>query len=168
MVLPVRTSLPKIVPLRHGERILAAILPVLFLMAHAAVITSLGLALATWLKRTGLAIAASVGCFVLFSIGWVLLIELVVRRILHRWYGSGGNVMYDMYDLRHSLEQALAALSPLAGQTVPLNTLIHRVDHASLADPGVSARVGRHPPGRGRGAAGADAADVQSVHGADE
>ena len=63
----------------------AGILPTLFLLAHAAAVTSLGLALATWLKRTGLAVAVSVGAFVLASIGWVIAVVAVVRPLLDWW-----------------------------------------------------------------------------------
>ena len=47
-----------------SDRIIAGILPAAFLLAHGAAVTSLGLALATWLRRTGLAVAISVGAFV--------------------------------------------------------------------------------------------------------
>jgi ABC-type transport system involved in multi-copper enzyme maturation permease subunit len=45
--------------------------------AYCAVITSLGLALATWVSRLGRAVALTVSVCVVFSIGWILLIFLV-------------------------------------------------------------------------------------------
>ena len=45
--------------------------------AYCAVITSLGLALATWVSRLGRAVALCVSAYVVFSIGWVLLVFLL-------------------------------------------------------------------------------------------
>src|SRR5262249_37712371 len=45
--------------------------------AYAAAIISLGLALATWVSRLGRAVALCVAAYVLFSIGWVILILLL-------------------------------------------------------------------------------------------
>jgi ABC-type transport system involved in multi-copper enzyme maturation permease subunit len=46
--------------------------------AYGAVIASLGLALATWVSRLGRAIALCVTAYVLFSIGWVVLLALLL------------------------------------------------------------------------------------------
>ena len=57
--------------------------------AYCAVITSLGLVLATWVSRLGRAVALCVSAYVLFSIGWIVLLFfwpfLMVRMILS-WY----------------------------------------------------------------------------------
>jgi ABC-type transport system involved in multi-copper enzyme maturation permease subunit len=45
--------------------------------AYGAVITSLGLALATWVSRLGRAVALCVAAYVVFSIGWAVLIFLL-------------------------------------------------------------------------------------------
>ncbi len=47
------------------------------ILGYGAVITSLGLALATWMSRLGRAIALCVTAYVVFSIGWPILILLV-------------------------------------------------------------------------------------------
>jgi ABC-type transport system involved in multi-copper enzyme maturation permease subunit len=44
------------------------------ILAYAAVITSVGLALATWVSRLGRAVALCVSAYVVFSIGWLLFI----------------------------------------------------------------------------------------------
>jgi ABC-type transport system involved in multi-copper enzyme maturation permease subunit len=44
------------------------------ILAYSAVITSLGLALATWVSRLGRAVALCACAYVLFSIGWVVLV----------------------------------------------------------------------------------------------
>jgi ABC-type transport system involved in multi-copper enzyme maturation permease subunit len=45
--------------------------------AYGAAITSLGLALATWVSRLGRAVALCVAAYVVFSIGWLILISLL-------------------------------------------------------------------------------------------
>jgi ABC-type transport system involved in multi-copper enzyme maturation permease subunit len=46
------------------------------ILSYSAVITSLGLALATWVSRLGRAVALCVSTYVVFSIGWVILVIL--------------------------------------------------------------------------------------------
>ena len=46
------------------------------ILAYGAVITSLGLALATWVSRLGRAVALCVSAYVVFSIGWLLIVAL--------------------------------------------------------------------------------------------
>ena len=46
--------------------------------AYAAAITSVGLALATWVSRLGRAVALCVAAYVVFSIGWLILILVSV------------------------------------------------------------------------------------------
>jgi ABC-type transport system involved in multi-copper enzyme maturation permease subunit len=52
---------------------------VALILAYGAAITSLGLALATWISRLGRAIAACVSIYVVSSIGWIWLIALFTR-----------------------------------------------------------------------------------------
>jgi ABC-type transport system involved in multi-copper enzyme maturation permease subunit len=47
------------------------------ILAYCSVITSLGLALATWVSRLGRAVTLCVSAYVLFSIGWVILVVLL-------------------------------------------------------------------------------------------
>jgi ABC-type transport system involved in multi-copper enzyme maturation permease subunit len=108
-------------PANTADRLLAGILPVAFLAAHAAAVTSLGLALATWLRHTGRAVAVSVAAFVIMAIGWPLTIALAIRPILEWWLGApwGSPEMQWAF----TLEQALVALSPMGGQTSPSDIL---------------------------------------------
>jgi ABC-type transport system involved in multi-copper enzyme maturation permease subunit len=50
------------------------------ILGYGAVITSLGLALATWMSRLGRAIALCVTAYVVFSIGWPILIALTWKE----------------------------------------------------------------------------------------
>ena len=63
-----------------GERLFGAALFVAAILAQAALMTSLGLALAIWLKRQSRAIALSVGVFVLTALGWPVLIFAAIGR----------------------------------------------------------------------------------------
>ncbi|QEH34250.1 ABC-2 family transporter protein [Aquisphaera giovannonii] len=108
------------IPLETYEKVLAAILPSAFLLGHAAAVTSLGLAFATWLRRTSRAVAASVSAFLLFSIGWVVVAEIGVRLLVWWW---NGRVASDFRDASAALELPLGALSPFGGQVAPLELL---------------------------------------------
>jgi ABC-type transport system involved in multi-copper enzyme maturation permease subunit len=50
------------------------------ILAYCAVITSLGLAVATWVNRLGRAVAWCVSAYVVFSIGWVMIIALLFHN----------------------------------------------------------------------------------------
>jgi ABC-type transport system involved in multi-copper enzyme maturation permease subunit len=56
--------------------------------AYCAVITSLGLVVATWVSRLGRAVALTVSTYVLFSIGWIVLPLLVAIP-----FGSNGSFL---------------------------------------------------------------------------
>jgi ABC-type transport system involved in multi-copper enzyme maturation permease subunit len=47
--------------------------------SYAAAITSLGVLAATWVSRIGRAVALCVSCFVIFAIGWLVLVVVVLR-----------------------------------------------------------------------------------------
>ena len=49
------------------------------IMANSAVITSLGLVMATWVSRLGRAVTLCVSAYVVFSIGWILLVFLLAK-----------------------------------------------------------------------------------------
>src|SRR5262249_15116590 len=80
-----------------GQRLYGALLLVATILAHGAATTSVGLALATWLRRPSRAIALSVGLFVLVSVAWPFLIIGIAR-------GDGGP---------GAPASGLAALSPI-------------------------------------------------------
>jgi ABC-type transport system involved in multi-copper enzyme maturation permease subunit len=63
-----------------SERLFGAALFVAMVLAHGALNTSLGLALAIWLKRQSRAIALNLGLFVLTALGWPVLIFAAIGR----------------------------------------------------------------------------------------
>ncbi len=59
----------------HGYPICGAALVVVTILAHGAAMTSIGLALATWIKRQVRAIVTSVCVFVLVAVAWPILVS---------------------------------------------------------------------------------------------
>jgi ABC-type transport system involved in multi-copper enzyme maturation permease subunit len=108
------------VPITIWDRVLAGVLPTAFLLVHAAAITGTGLAVATWVKRTGVAVALSVAAFVLVSLAWPFAVELGVRPILSRWANASQT---EDLDRVFAIMQGLIGLSPIGGQTAPFDNL---------------------------------------------
>ena len=75
-------------PLGWIDRVAFACLPTALMLAQGAAVVSFGLALATWMRRVGRAIAFSVSCYTLTALGWLLAIELLPGRLL--WSGILG------------------------------------------------------------------------------
>jgi len=59
----------------------------LLLLAYGAAITSLGLALATWVSRLGRAVGLTVAAYVFVTVAWVFLVVSVFQR--DNFYGPG-------------------------------------------------------------------------------
>jgi hypothetical protein len=66
-------------PLSRDERLFGAVLLVVTILLHGAAVTSLGLWLATRIKRQSRAIALSVGTLVMLAIGWPILVMVLTR-----------------------------------------------------------------------------------------
>jgi hypothetical protein len=107
-------------PVRIVDRVVAGILPSAFFLVHSAAVTSFGLAVATWLKRTGVAVAVSVSAFVAISLGLVVVVESVLRSLLNSRFLNSGWLTSDEIN---ALVQSLTALSPMGGQVTPFNVL---------------------------------------------
>jgi ABC-type transport system involved in multi-copper enzyme maturation permease subunit len=107
-------------PITTADRVIAGILPAAFFLAHSAAVTSFGLALATWFKRTGRAVAMSVATYVVMSIGWVVAVESALRPLLNWWNWQGsGQANFEI----QTVLQSLIALSPMGGQVTPFEIL---------------------------------------------
>ena len=105
------------VPLTLGDRFAAATCVVADFLASGALIVSLGLALATWVKRLGRAVGASVILYFVLGIGWPIAVES-----LFTWYffrPTAGS-----WTVRHQwIMQAVTALSPIFGPIASLSSL---------------------------------------------
>ena len=68
---------PKLIPLTIGDRFLGVGLTLTDVLVSGAAIVSLGLLLATWIKRLGRAVAASVVIYLAMSVGWIFALEIL-------------------------------------------------------------------------------------------
>ena len=78
--------------------------------------TSFGLALATWMRRLGRAIAASVACYAFIAFGWIVSIELGVVSGILSWLGLFGRDDQDASQFYSLIE---ASICPLGRQITP-------------------------------------------------
>ncbi len=127
--------------LSRGEVFFGAALLIPTILVHGALIASVGLALATWIKRQGRAIALSVGFTVLVGVGWPILM-VTLRR--------GG------------VGEGIACLSPVIAAGKP------RRDRDAAPSPGtglplVDHVLGRRMPRAGPGVPVADRADLRRL-----
>jgi hypothetical protein len=111
---PPRIQFGPVVP---ADRVLAPALVVVELLSWGAAFTSLGLLLATWTRRIGLAIGISVAAFLLLSFGWMFLLGFVIMPVLRIWLDSPFNM--DATDLIW-IDLGLMAFSPMAA---PISTV---------------------------------------------
>jgi ABC-type transport system involved in multi-copper enzyme maturation permease subunit len=109
------------VPLTPAARLLGAIFCPLDFLASGAVLVSIGVALATWCRRTARAVMLSVIAFFLLGLVWPTLAEVGFALVLF-WVRSGQDSSSWLAEHRF-LEESLAALSPIAGPIAPLNAL---------------------------------------------
>jgi ABC-type transport system involved in multi-copper enzyme maturation permease subunit len=114
---PPRVSFGPLVP---ADRVLAPALVVVELLSSGAAFTSLGLLLATWTRRVGLAIGISVAAFLLLSFGWMFLLGFVIMPVLRTWLDSPFNM--DATDLIW-IDLGLMAFSPMAAPILTVSAL---------------------------------------------
>jgi ABC-type transport system involved in multi-copper enzyme maturation permease subunit len=109
-------SLQPLVPLKNWERALASVYCPADFLVSGAMIVSLGLALATWVRRLGRAVALSVIAYFLAVIGWFFVVQFVIEVIVtSRSFEELNRVRW--------LITCLTALSPLGGTFSPFETL---------------------------------------------
>lgn len=103
-------------PVTPFDRIAAVVFPVAWVFAQGAVVTSVGLALATWIPRLGRAVAVSVSGYVVVSVVWMMSLEMGVAEWCLTCFGFPEEV-----DNEVSILIALGSVSPnpFGGQFVP-------------------------------------------------
>jgi ABC-type transport system involved in multi-copper enzyme maturation permease subunit len=105
-------------PLETIDRLALAGLPVLLFLVQGAAVTSLGLLLATWVRRLGRAVAACVTVYAFFAFAWLILLEIGSELVamFSSWLGilpqndPGTLEFYTMI---------VATACPLGGQFLP-------------------------------------------------
>jgi ABC-type transport system involved in multi-copper enzyme maturation permease subunit len=99
------------------DRIVIATLPVALLLAQGAVVTSMGLALATWIGRVGRAMVVSVASYALVAFGWVVLLEIGIISWIFEWFRL---VDPSHRETESFLDTILVSVCPIGGQVAPL------------------------------------------------
>jgi ABC-type transport system involved in multi-copper enzyme maturation permease subunit len=101
------------------DRTAVVLVSVVQFLTSGALIASVGLALATWLRRSGRAVATSVVLYFVVGIGWNFLFDFGVIS----WFGSAGINLFE----RHSwVISALTSLGPIDGPVAPVTQMMHR------------------------------------------
>ena len=128
-------------PLDAVDRIAYVCIPVAMLLAQGAVVTSVGLALATWIRRVGRAVAVSVTCCAVFAFGWIILVELGSTRPARARTLATANDRATARVLRWRFSPPPARGGPdadiynvvVAARTEPTR-LLHRSSHRAAGD----------------------------------
>ena len=105
------------VPLNVWDRVLAVCCGVAEFLVSCAVIVSLGLALATWVRRLNRAIVLSVIAYFLTAIIWIAAVEMIFLFFLRLAQSP------DWPDKYRWLYQCAMSLSPIAGPMKPVDLL---------------------------------------------
>jgi ABC-type transport system involved in multi-copper enzyme maturation permease subunit len=101
------------------DRFLAALFCPFDFLVSGAMIVSLGLLLATWVRRLGRAVALSVIAFFLGAIGLPILVELSFAFIASTLYAGSGQAIYQ----NRWIMECVTSLSPLVGPIGAIETL---------------------------------------------
>jgi ABC-type transport system involved in multi-copper enzyme maturation permease subunit len=108
-------------PLTMFDRLAAPLLVIGEMLAYGAAITSVGLALATWVRRLGRAVAINVMAFAFIAIGWPLFFQLAIWTWARNWLWEWGIRAYTVDWISNGMTLA----SPFAASQVTMNTLIY-------------------------------------------
>jgi ABC-type transport system involved in multi-copper enzyme maturation permease subunit len=103
-------------PLRAGERVLAVTFCVIDFLVSCALLASLSLLVATWVRRLGRAVTLSVIAYFLSGIGWALLVEFGSRQIMNRQSP-------DVLNQYRWLQVCAMSFSPIFGPINPIAVL---------------------------------------------
>jgi ABC-type transport system involved in multi-copper enzyme maturation permease subunit len=113
---------PPIEPLTPSIRVVAALWSPADFLASAAFLVSLGVALATWLRRVGRAITLSVIAFFVLGLAWPILAEISFD-VVHRWLEASNLAPNEWFWTHRVWVDVLGALSPIFGPWSALNAL---------------------------------------------
>ena len=112
-----QSQAPVAVPLTVGDRIIAVTFCAVDFLVSCALLVSLGVLIATWVRRLGRAVALFVAAFFLSGIGWVLLIEIVGNQMIRTQ-----SFAEDWFRYRW-LQTCALSFSPIFGSMTPISVL---------------------------------------------
>jgi ABC-type transport system involved in multi-copper enzyme maturation permease subunit len=113
------------------DRFLIATFPVALFLAQGAVVVSFGLALATWIRRVGRAVALSVAGYACAALGSVV---LMATGILPDLLAALGWADLHHPETEEFLEKLSLTVSPLGGQVLPIASALGSTVPARYAD----------------------------------
>jgi ABC-type transport system involved in multi-copper enzyme maturation permease subunit len=120
-----RPASPPLIPIYDRDRLFAVAGTAADFLASSALIVSLGLALATWVRKLGRAAALSVIAYFVTGIGWVILIESA--------YVLGRSARApDPFDRARRLHDAALNLSPIFGPMGPVGVLLNPAQYSRV------------------------------------
>ncbi len=108
---------PSHVPWNTIDRFACVGLPVAAFLVQGAAVTSLGVALATWFRRLGRAVAVSVTSYAFYAFGWILCLELIPEMLT-----VSGLISPQDSNALEFLTVIVASACPFGGQFVPILT----------------------------------------------
>ncbi len=129
-----------------GIRLFGVLMLIATILAHSALITSIGLALAVWIKRQSRAIALSVGLFVLVIAAWPIFVSIAFD------FGSGYG---------SNVSQDVAFLSPVVACAGFIALLVNQTSRFVERDPLLRSLLGRGGRDARRRSGVADRPDVR-------
>ncbi len=107
-------------PVGPVDRVLAPVLVVAEMLSWGAAFTSLGLLLATWIRRIDRAIGINLAVFLMLSFGWLFLAGIVILPALRGWLYSCFSLMgVNLY----WIDQGVMGLSPIAAPIMTIQAL---------------------------------------------
>ena len=104
-------------PLDAIDRIAYVCIPVAMLLAQGAVVTSVGLALATWIRRVGRAVAVSITCCAAFAFGWIIIVESIPQYL-----AATGTMTANDRETVEFFAEIIASACPAGGQILTFTT----------------------------------------------
>jgi ABC-type transport system involved in multi-copper enzyme maturation permease subunit len=111
--LPPKVRLPPPIPLRTLDRVATPALGTADFLASGALLVGLGVALGTWVRRQGRALALSVAAYFALGIAWIFLIEMLTPVLL------GLVTSQNMAAYPRQIARIATSLSPIAGPLAP-------------------------------------------------
>jgi ABC-type transport system involved in multi-copper enzyme maturation permease subunit len=115
-------------PLDVVDRIAYVCLPMALLLAQGAAVTSIGLALATWSRRVGRAVALSVSCYAFLALIGPILIEMIPAILVE----LGAFEATDQATLE-SIAEVVGTACPLGSQLITVQTIFWPASQGRLA-----------------------------------
>ena len=114
----IRGMARQVPPVTTVDRVFAAFFPIAWIFAHGAAVSSVGLALATWITKPGRAITLSVAFYLAALIGSILAVEMiVVPTYCTVWDLSQGD------ENVQGIAKGLNSFSPYGGQVLSLEAI---------------------------------------------